>query len=355
MKTIKIKSSLVGKSEAFRILALGYAYKESLPILMLGDPGTGKSALISDFLNSIYGTREHLFSIQLTESSKPSDILGRVDMKSLVKDQEMKFIRPIVSAKGIFIDEVDKSGGGLRNSMLSIMNEKQILAGDETINVPWELFVGSTNTIPTEETGNPFWDRWVIKHKVNDATVKDISNFILDDSSKDQIISIPEEDDLKKIIFSKHQIDALVKNVKKENDKIKVSDRTLIKIPKIAAICKYVWDLADESDALLMATKLVCPHVTEQLMKDIISPEQRELNNIINLIASTTNSRTLTQHFDNLRNLILSIKPNYSEKEFKKMEESVKERIMNCGNHVAVDKYIIINNLTESFISDFLA
>ena len=83
-----IKTKLVGKEELFNVLALGEACK--LPVLLLGEPGVGKTQALLDYAAAKYNynfseVRKQTFIIELDEGTKTSEIKGRVNMKSLLK------------------------------------------------------------------------------------------------------------------------------------------------------------------------------------------------------------------------------------------------------------------------------
>ena len=89
-----IKTKLIGKQEVFNALALGEALQ--LPVLLLGEPGTGKTQALLDYAASKYNydrdaVRNNTFVIELDEGTKTSEIKGRVNMKSLLENKESKF------------------------------------------------------------------------------------------------------------------------------------------------------------------------------------------------------------------------------------------------------------------------
>ena len=102
-----IKTKLIGKQELFSVLALGEACK--LPVLLLGEPGVGKTQALLDYAAAKYDyniaqVREHTFVIELDEGTKTSEIKGRVNMKSLLEDKEYKIEAPIANSKFILIN-----------------------------------------------------------------------------------------------------------------------------------------------------------------------------------------------------------------------------------------------------------
>ena len=169
METRKIKTKLVGKESVFNILALSEA--TGLPVLLLGEPGVGKTQTLLDYAAAKYqynreAVRKNTFVIELDEGTKTSEIKGRVNMKSLLEDKEYKIDAPIADAKFLLINEVDKGTSGVRNTLLSVMREKALFYGDTIKKCKWEVMAGSCNVIPNDELENPFWDRFVLTEKV---------------------------------------------------------------------------------------------------------------------------------------------------------------------------------------------
>jgi MoxR-like ATPase len=290
-----------------------------------------------------------VFSIQLTDFTKGSDITGRPDMKRLSIDKEFHYDTPICRAKGIYVDEVGRGSSAIRNSLLSIMNEKKILRGNESCDTQWELFVGSTNSIPTEETGDAFWDRWVIKHRVMSATPDEMAKFIINPVSTDREISIPDETDFQSIKFADSHLTTFV-TLARKNDLL--TDRTISKIVDIAKCVKIIWEYDSNEEALGQTAKLICPSIADTLISSIVSPEQRAIKDKLNLLKKSTNSGrilTILTELSNLETEVCFGKP-YGEQ--KAIREYIERGIMNSGNDVAVDKYLAKKNSTQ--LVDFI-
>lgn len=159
---MKIQTSLIDRKEIFD--ALMVAYLTGVPILLQGPPGTAKTQAARDFAKSINGT---IFETQLSFGTRPSEIKGVLDIPKLMQGVQ-ETICPIANAEVIIIDEVDKGSSEIRNTLLSIMRERELFLGSEgNKKCKWKLFVGTVNEIPQDETNSPFWDRFVIKHPID--------------------------------------------------------------------------------------------------------------------------------------------------------------------------------------------
>jgi hypothetical protein len=257
---------------------------------LIGEPGTGKSNAITDFLESIYSnTQDLVFSVQLNEFTKGADITGRPNIKVLSLHKEFIYDRPICKAKGIYIDEVGRGSSAIRNTLLSIMNEKKIISGNDSCNMDWELFVGSTNSIPTEETEDAFWDRFPIMYEVTSSSPEEMTKFILNPTNTSRDVCIPEQVDIDSISFNPIHIETFVKLVKRHK---LLTDRTISKIIPIAKCIKVIWQYDTEEEALGKTASLICPSICDELMNTIISPQQRQLKDKLNLLKTTNNKKS---------------------------------------------------------------
>ena len=257
MENRRIKTKLIGKEEVFNALALGEALQ--LPVLLLGEPGTGKTQALLDYAASKYNydrnaVRNNTFVIELDEGTKTSEIKGRVNMKSLLENKEYKIDAPIADAEFVMINEVDKGNSAIRNTMLSIMREKAIFYGDEVKKCKWQSFVGSCNQINGSEEDNPFWDRFVLTLNVDrvgfDTIFKTFKGTITELE-----ISIPTDKDIKDMT-EKVDIHKTKRFIKAVYDKI--SDRTASYIPKMVDAIKLIYGL-DDLESIMKCCSLIAP------------------------------------------------------------------------------------------------
>lgn len=280
MESRKIKTKLVGKESVFNILALSEA--TGLPVLLLGEPGVGKTQTLLDYAAAKYqynreAVRKNTFVIELDEGTKTSEIKGRVNMKSLLEDKEYKIDAPIADAKFLLINEVDKGTSGVRNTLLSVMREKALFYGDTIKKCKWEVMAGSCNVIPNDELENPFWDRFVLTEKVVRVgldTMKDM--WKKGESMQEVIVNVP----------SKEEVDGC-----KIDDKLmakfltavytSASDRTIYQIPRIVQAAKLVYGLSD-SQAIIKVCELVAP---DKLGDVAAKLETKRENNVRSLVS----------------------------------------------------------------------
>lgn len=266
----KIKTNLIGKDEIFNYLLL--AEITSLPILLIGPPGVGKTQILTDYTDSLYNGAKK-FILELDWGTKISEIKGHLDLKKYVQNHEWETITPITNADIILINEVDKGSSDIRNTLLSIMKEKKLWLGDEIKNCNWKIFLGSCNEIPEDEIANPFWDRFVIKIAVNRIPI-DLWSQIWE-SQINEIIIDTDDTALQDIIINRQIIDKYLHIVHKY-----LTDRTIATIPLLYRGIKKVWKLND-IDTILRVCDILTPLKKLELIDEITDRRYIKIKSIL--------------------------------------------------------------------------
>ncbi len=135
-------------------------------VLLLGSPGTAKSALSRAVCERIEGGS--YFSVLLTRHATPALIFGPDRLSALQEDRyEQNTEGMLPEATIAFIDEIFKSNSSVLNGMLPILNERLYKNGSKWQEVPLQMAVGASNEMPEdrEELG-ALYDRFLIRHLV---------------------------------------------------------------------------------------------------------------------------------------------------------------------------------------------
>lgn len=308
MQTRQVSTALKHREEVFHILALAEA--TGLPILLEGPPGVGKTEALLDWAKAKYGgdrdkAEENSFIIELDESTKPSEIKGKVDIEKLTTEKKWQVNSPVAHAGLILINEVDKGGSGVRNSMLAIMNEKKLYNGHETVDCDWSVFCGACNEIPKEEKGNPFWDRFVIKLHLErldkDSLVNAISQGM--DQPDTLEVTIPDQEDIDNEQISLDKMKKFVSVCHSE-----LTDRTLGRVPKLAKAAKHVYGVGETNALIRIANLLASKQTAQQLAKEIEPKEIQDIRSDIKGLEKISESDHLKQEAENIKNSIERIK-----------------------------------------------
>ena len=96
------------------------------PLLLVGEPGTGKSDIIVKFCEALHVEQEDYFEYMLTQFTEPSELFGPVDIQQLKDGNYIRKTKGMLpEARVAFLDEIFTSNSAILNSLLSIINERK--------------------------------------------------------------------------------------------------------------------------------------------------------------------------------------------------------------------------------------
>lgn len=299
----KIETSLINKEEVFR--TLGLAEATGLPCLLVGAPGVGKTKTVIDYakawLNkdgqlSAKEFAEKIYILETDEGTKPSEIKGMPDIQALFVDNKFELSTPIAEAEIVIINEVDKASPAIRNALLGVMNEKFLFNGKHKIPCKWKLFIATCNEIPKEEKGNPFWDRFMLKHTVSRVSAGELVQYYRKGDRnyrEDVIIHVPNAQEMAAVEISADKLSKYL-----EVGYAVSSDRTLTFVPKIAKAVSYVWQCGSDQ-ALIKTAQIMINQAAGSMLQDkLITAEKKSVINMIDMLMSYTNNEQLENAID---------------------------------------------------------
>lgn len=136
-------------------------------VLLLGRPGTAKSALARAVCEAIDGAA--YFKWLLTKFSTPEELFGPISFAGLEKDEYRRLTKgKMPEAHVAFLDEIFKANSAILNSMLTIVNERELDNGTTTVQCPLETVVGASNELPEADSDglDALYDRFLLRHWV---------------------------------------------------------------------------------------------------------------------------------------------------------------------------------------------
>lgn len=162
-------------------------------IFLLGPPGTAKS-MISRRLKSAFRDGRS-FEYLMSRFSTPDEIFGPVSVSAL-KD-ENRYVRMtegyLPTADVVFLDEIWKAGPSIQNALLTVLNEKVYLNGNEEMRLPLKLVVAASNELPAEgENLEALWDRFLVRCTVGGIVDKSLFNLMVSSAARTEV-EVPDD------------------------------------------------------------------------------------------------------------------------------------------------------------------
>lgn len=325
-KNIEFKTKLIGRSEIFKLLALGHLTQ--LPVLLIGPPGVGKTQCLVEYANNCFDNINYQkYIVELSYGTKPSEIKGFLNLKKYLENKEWETESPITNADLIIINEVDKGSSDIRNMLLSIMREKMLFLGHEIKKCNWQLFAGSCNEIPEDEVGDPFWDRFIIKinlSRINLFQMKSIWNY----EEEDIILSIDSDKigDIKPNWIFLEKYSLLAHSM--------LSDRTLTLLPILFKGIKSIWG-ENDVNTILKLCEILTPMKINELVNIIADKRYINIKNILNNAKFSTDNRYVIQALSEACEIIDTLEfegfdidlISELRNEFEKIYENIKSKI----------------------------
>jgi MoxR-like ATPase len=349
-----IETSLINKEEVFRMLALAEA--TGLPVLLEGPPGVGKTKAVLDYakawLNrdgkmSVEDFMNKIYILETDEGTKASEVKGMPDLEELFKNNSYSLNAPITEAEIVVINEVDKASSSIRNSLLGIMNEKFLFNGKNKIPCKWRLFVATCNSIPKDEVGSPFWDRFILKMKVERVPTNIMVEYFDHggrEFSNKLELNIPD-----KIQLTNDKIPSFKMKKFIDVGYAKLSDRSLTYVPTLVNAVKHVYNESLDKSIIKVASIMVNSSAATTLTNSLIPQEYKDVSSAIELLQSATTKRSLISSINNIDEKI----GKYAQSGLLD-QEHVKELIHEMTERIKKHPLTLKSKDSEAFIKDLL-
>ena len=122
-----MEQHFLDKQEVIRLLLVSVAAGEHM--LLVGPPGTAKSALVRTFARLIDA---RYFEYLLTRFTEPNELFGPVDIRAFREGTYTRKTETMLpEAELVFLDEIFKSNSAILNSLLTILNERKFSNGSQ--------------------------------------------------------------------------------------------------------------------------------------------------------------------------------------------------------------------------------
>ena len=165
------KNSFIYRDDA--IDAIASCILSAQHVLLLGKPGTAKSALVTYFAKS---TQLTYWETLLNPDLLRDDIYGPIDPQKFAQGEWDRKWTGLAKAHLAFGDEVGKASGQVLNLFLKAMEERKATMGGTVVDLPLITFVGASNEL-FEGESQAVWDRFLARIVVNPIPTNQASQF----------------------------------------------------------------------------------------------------------------------------------------------------------------------------------
>ena len=152
----------VGKNQVIDLMTLCAVAQE--PLLLVGPPGTAKSALVLKFKDALGIPDSAYFEYMLTRFTEPSEVMGPIDINRLRSGEYFRRVDgKLPTAELVFLDEIFKSNSAILNSLLTVINEGKYYQDGKAVPVALRVLFAATNEIPEQAELAALKDRFCLK------------------------------------------------------------------------------------------------------------------------------------------------------------------------------------------------
>lgn len=325
-------------------------------VLLIGPPGTAKSALTSELCGRIKNGR--YFSWLLNRTSDPSEILGPFSIKQMEEDKFFRVTKnKLPEAEIVFLDEIFKCNEPTLNILLPIINEKIFYNDGMAYDVPLVTLFAASNEFPEEDSLMALYDRMIFRMFVDyigdvqnkmtmfkrylkrnnniEATHIDMEEIAFLKETLEEV-QVPEEM-LKEYIYLMNTLmqEGVTISDRRQNEGLKVLKATALLKGKNIVNIEDFKGLKD-----ILWNKIEDIEIIEEVLRDrLLNPYDKEYNriaeryeNLVNSTKNLTDNRMLVEikgSVELLENSLKNIMKNESimEKNTSRKFNSIKREI----------------------------
>jgi len=182
----ELATSLIERDEVIRASLVALLSRQHL--VVLGPPGTAKSALVTEITQRIgpqNGAGLRSFAYLMTRFTTPEELFGPVSVAGLKLDEYRRITAgKLVEAELVFLDEIFKASSAILNALLKIANERVFNNGGQEMQIPLISLFGASNEMPQGNELEALWDRFLLRFRVGYVTDTGFAKFIRAASAK---------------------------------------------------------------------------------------------------------------------------------------------------------------------------
>ncbi|MGG0656486.1 AAA family ATPase [Rummeliibacillus pycnus] len=324
-------------------------------ILLIGEAGTGKSALSTELAKIIDGS--NYFQWLLTRFSTPEEVFGALSLKDLEQGVYARNVaNKMPEAHISFLDEIFKANSAILNALLTIINERIFYNNGKPIQVPLMSVVGASNEYPEENEGlEALFDRFLLRYEVE--YIQDAQNFVAMMQNKGQFVNAPKMtlDELEMAQFAVDNVvvptnvvmalasireDLKTEGIRPSDRRFKQSlsilqakayleGRTSVQLSDIQILENSLWQTVDQKDKTKKIITLYAQDKVDMMIKESLSIVEELKDNVLKntsteLVLETTKKiKEIRQNIIDYRNKHRSATSNEDDQKLESCENTI--------------------------------
>ena len=317
-----LQDRFLGKDEIIRLLLVAAVAGEHA--VLIGPPGTAKSALIRTFSRL---TQARYFEYLLTRFTEPNEIFGPVDIAAFREGRyERRSEGMLPEAEIVFLDEVFKSNSAILNALLTLLNERRFASGARVVRCPLLCAFGASNEVPSDETLTAIYDRFLLRirsdnldaYHFQDLLQRGLQHEVLQatDAPLAPLVGARELAELQRGLLQRtryteeffSQYKGIVFQIRAEG--VTVSDRRVVKLLKLFAASAYLDGRAEPDTSDLFVLKHIWNSEDQaQILEGVVTPllegHYREHPNLRRVGAVGVGIEALAAEIDRVRHILV--------------------------------------------------
>lgn len=199
--------NLVDRKIIFELVVLGVMAQEH--VLMIGPPGTGKSAAVSAVAQRFSGKH---FEYLLGRFTEPAELFGALSIEALKRGRvEVVTDEMLPEANIAFLDEVFLGSTAILNTLLGLLNERMYRRGAQRMQVPLWCCVAASNAMPDDPMLAAFADRFLMTTYVDPVSLDNVEDLLRSGWSLEQRDEVLGDDQK----ITTEEVESLVEQVLK--------------------------------------------------------------------------------------------------------------------------------------------
>jgi MoxR-like ATPase len=246
-------------------------------VLLIGPPGTAKSALARSIAQAFSGV---YFERLLTKFSTPEELFGPISLKALEQDRFARVVQgKLPEAEFAFVDEIFKANSAILNSLLTLVNERVFHNDGAPIKCPLVTMFGASNELPEGKELEALFDRFLLRFDVG---------YLLRPANLKAVMLAPDP------VLSTAMTMADLRKAQKETGAVKITDATVDAVIAIREACAAEGIIASDrrwkkalkllqAAAYLAGAKETCPE-DAALLTDSLWREPKERSKVARLV-----------------------------------------------------------------------